>query len=40
MLPRLYVGIYSGENGHQFLHKLWIIALAKSVEFWFYGVKK
>ena len=32
MLPRPYVGSYSGENGHKFLHKLWILALAKSVE--------
>ena len=32
MLPRPYVRNYSGEKGHQFLQKLWIIALAKSVE--------
>ena len=32
MLPRPYVGSYSGEKGHQFLHKPWILALAKSVE--------
>ena len=32
MLPRPYVVSYSGEKGHQFLHKPWIIALAKSVE--------
>ena len=32
MLPRLYVGIYSGEKGHQFFQKPWILALAKSVE--------
>ena len=32
MLPRPYVGSDSGEKGHQFLHKPWIIALAKSVE--------
>ena len=32
VLPRLYVGRYSGEKGHQFLHKPWILALAKSVE--------
>ena len=32
MLPRPYVGSYSGEKGHQFLNKLWILALAKSVE--------
>ena len=32
MLPRPYVGIYSGEKGHQFLHELWILQLSKSVE--------
>ena len=32
MLPRPYVGIYSVEKGHQFLHKPWILVLAKSVE--------
>ena len=32
MLPCPYVGGYSGENGHQFLQKPCIIALAKSVE--------
>ena len=32
MLPRPYVGSYSGEKGHQFWHKPWIISLAKSVE--------
>ena len=32
MLPRPYVGSYSGEKGHQFLHKPWILALDKSVE--------
>ena len=32
MLPRPYVGSYSGEKGHHFLHKPWILALAKSVE--------
>ena len=32
MLPRPYVGRYSGEKGHLFLHKPWILALAKSVE--------
>ena len=26
MLPRPYVGNYSGEKGHQFLHKPWILA--------------
>ena len=35
MLPRPYVGSYSGEKGHQFLNKLWILALAKSVERFF-----
>ena len=32
MVPRPYVGSYSGEKGHTFLHKPWILALAKSVE--------
>ena len=32
MLPRPYVVSYSGEKGHQFLHKPWILALDKSVE--------
>ena len=32
MLPRPYLGSYSGENGHKFLQQSWIIALAKSVE--------
>ena len=32
MLTRPYVGSYSGEKGHQFLHKPWILALAKLVE--------
>ena len=32
MLPRPYVGSYSGEKGRQFLQKTWIIALAKSIE--------
>ena len=32
MLPRPYVGSYSGKKGHQFFHKPWILALAKSVE--------
>ena len=32
MLPRPYVGIYSGEKRHQFLHEPWILALSKSVE--------
>ena len=26
------MGSYSGEKGHQFLHKPWMLALAKSVE--------
>ena len=32
MLPRPYVGSYSGEKGHQILQQPWIIALDKSVE--------
>ena len=32
MLPRPYVGSYSGEKGHQFFQKPWILALDKSVE--------
>ena len=32
MLPRSYVGSYSGEKGHQFFQKPWILALDKSVE--------
>ena len=32
MLPRPYVVSYLGEKGRQFLHKPWILALAKSVE--------
>ena len=32
MLPHPYVGSYFSEKGHQFLYKLWIFALAKSVE--------
>ena len=32
MLPLPYVGSYSGEKGHQFFHKPWFLALAKSVE--------
>ena len=31
MLPRPYVESYSGEKGHQFLQKPWILALTKSV---------
>ena len=29
MLPRTYVGSYSGEKGHQILQQKWIISLAK-----------
>ena len=32
MLPRPYLGSYFSEKGHQFFHKTWILALAKSVE--------
>ena len=32
MLPRPYVGSYSGEKGHHFLQKPWILALVKLVE--------
>ena len=32
MLPRPYVGSYSGQNGHENFQQPWIIALAKSVE--------
>ena len=32
MLPRPYVGSYSGEKGHQILQQPWIIVLAKSSE--------
>ena len=32
MLPRLYLGRYSGEKGHEIMQQPWIIALAKSVE--------
>ena len=32
MLPRPYVGSYSGEKGHEILQQPWIIALSKSVE--------
>ena len=31
-LPLPYVGSYLGEKGHQFLHKPWILELAKSAE--------
>ena len=32
MLPRPYLGSYSGEKGHEIMQQPWIIALAKSVE--------
>ena len=32
MLPRPYVGSYSGEKGRQILQQPWIIASAKSIE--------
>ena len=32
MLPRPYLGSYSGKKGHENLQQPWIIALAKSVE--------
>ena len=32
MLPRPYVGSYSGEKFQQILQQPWIIALAKSIE--------
>ena len=32
MLPRLYVGSYSGQKGHELFQKPWILALATSVE--------
>ena len=32
MLPRPYVGSYSGDKGHENLQQPWIIALAKSIE--------
>ena len=32
MLPRPYLGSYSGEKGHKIMQQSWIIALAKSVE--------
>ena len=35
MLPRPYGGRYSGEKGHQYFQKLWIIILAKSDEMLF-----
>ena len=35
MLPRPYLGSYSGEKGHQLFHKPCILALAKSVETFF-----
>ena len=35
MLPRPYVGNYSGEKGHQLLQENWTLALARPVEFFF-----
>ena len=32
MIPRPYLGSYSGEKGHETMQQSWIIALAKSVE--------
>ena len=32
MLPRPYVGSYSGEKGHQILHQLGVIVLAQSIK--------
>ena len=32
ILPRPYLGSYSGEKGHEIMQQSWIIALAKSVE--------
>ena len=32
MLPCPYVESYSGEKGHQFLHKPWILEISKKVE--------
>ena len=32
MLPRPYLGSYSGEKGHKIMQQSWIIALAKSVK--------
>ena len=32
ILPRPYLGSYSGEKGHKIMQQSWIIALAKSVE--------
>ena len=32
MIPRPYLGSYSGEKGHQILQQPWIIVLAKSIE--------
>ena len=32
MLPHSYVGSYSSEKGHHFLHKPWILASSKSAE--------
>ena len=35
ILPHPHMGSYSGEKGHQFWHKPWILVLAKSVETFF-----
>ena len=35
MLPRPYVGRYSGERGHPFLQEKWMISLEKSDEMFF-----
>ena len=32
LLPRPWIGNYSGEKGHKFLQKKWILALAKLVD--------
>ena len=32
MLPRPYVGSYSGQKGHEIFQQSWNLALAKSVE--------
>ena len=35
MLPRPYVGGYSGEKGQHFLQENWILALPRSAETFF-----
>ena len=32
MVPRPYLGSYSGEKGHEIMQQSWVIPLAKSVE--------